>query len=37
MNEYGLWFEEAYSLRVWTAVDGDGTIVELEPLHHLGT
>jgi len=28
MNEYGLWLEEAYNLRVWTAVDGDGTIVE---------
>ena len=25
MNEYGLWLEEPYNLRVWTAVDGDGT------------
>ena len=28
MNEYGLWLEEAYNFRVWTAVDGDGTDVE---------
>lgn len=28
VNEYGLFVEEVFNLRVWTALDGDGSLVD---------